>query len=63
MISLTAGPYIPVPHGVSTDWTVIAVLVVVALIAEAAVFVLAYRSVKGQSSSQQEPAATIRKAA
>ena len=63
MIALTAGPYIPVPPGVSTDWTVIAILVVMMVIAEAAVIVLAYRSVKPQSSRQQEPAVTARKAA
>ena len=65
MISLIGGPYMPVHHAVaaSTDWSVIAGLIVVMAIALAAVFVYARRSVKTQTPRKHEPSDADRKAA
>jgi hypothetical protein len=65
MISLAAGPYVPVHHAAagSTDWSVIVGLVVVMAIALTATLVNANRSVKAQSLRMGEPADTDRKAA
>jgi hypothetical protein len=65
MISLIGGPYVPVNHAAaaSTDWSVIAALIVVMAIALAAVFVYARRSTKTQAPRNSEPADSDRKAA
>lgn len=65
MNSLAAGAYIPLRHGVagSTDWTVIAGLVVVMAIVLTAVIVYAYRPVNTAAVSDSEPRDSVRRAA
>lgn len=65
MTFFAAGVYIPLRHGVagSTDWTVIAGLVVVMAIVLTALIVGAYRSVNTPPVSESEPRDSVGKAA
>lgn len=68
MISLAGGPYAPLHSGVaaSGDWTVVAALVVVIVIALATIVALDYRtnrSAKSQPTRKRESNGSNRKAA